>query len=70
MERILHQSVTDMAPQPFSRQGDSGSLIVDEQGRPVALLFAGSASGGAGNLGFTGANPISSVCEQLGVTLT
>ncbi len=60
---------TDMAPQPFSRPGDSGSLIVDEEGRPVALLFAGSASGGAGNVGMTGANPISSVCEELGVTL-
>jgi hypothetical protein len=60
---------TEMAPQPFGRPGDSGSLIVDEEGRPVALLFAGSASGGAGNLGITGANPISSVSEQLGVTL-
>ena len=27
---------------PFSRQGDSGSAIVDPQGRVVALLFAGS----------------------------
>jgi hypothetical protein len=60
---------TDMAPQPFSRPGDSGSLIVDENGRPLGLLFAGSASGGAGNVGFTGANPILSVTEQLGVTL-
>jgi hypothetical protein len=60
---------TDAAPQPFGRPGDSGSLIVDEQGRPIALLFAGSASGGAGNVGITGANPISSVTSQLGVTL-
>ena len=60
---------TDAARQPFSRPGDSGSLIVDEDGRPVALLFAGSASGGAGNVGITGANPISYVAEQLGVTL-
>jgi hypothetical protein len=60
----------DMSPvQPFGRPGDSGSLIVDEQGRPVALLFSGSASGGAGNVGITGANPISSVVDQLGVTL-
>ena len=60
----------DMSPtQPFSRPGDSGSLIVDEGGRPVGLLFAGSASGGAGNVGITGANPISSVTHQLGVTL-
>ena len=60
---------TAAAPQPFGRPGDSGSLIVDEQGRPVGLLFAGSASGGAGNVGITGANPISSVAAQLGVTL-
>mgnify|MGYP001031007231 FL=1 len=60
----------DMSPaQPFSRPGDSGSLIVDEEGRPVGLLFAGSASGGPGNVGITGANPISSVTSQLGVTL-
>ena len=60
---------TAAPPQPFSRPGDSGSLIVDDQGRPVALLFAGSASGGAGNVGITGANPISLVTSQLGVTL-
>jgi hypothetical protein len=60
---------TAAPPQPFGRPGDSGSLIVDDQGRPVALLFAGSASGGAGNVGITGANPISSVTSQLGVTL-
>ena len=60
---------TAEAPQPFGRPGDSGSLIVDEEGRPVGLLFAGSASGGAGNVGITGANPISSVAAQLGVTL-
>jgi hypothetical protein len=60
---------TAAPPQPFGRPGDSGSLIVDGQGQPVALLFAGSASGGAGNVGITGANPISSVASQLGVTL-
>jgi hypothetical protein len=54
---------------PFSRPGDSGSLIVDEAGRPAALLFSGSQSGGAGNLGITGANPISLVIAQLGVEL-
>lgn len=52
---------------PFSRPGDSGSLIVDTSGIPVALLFAGSQSGGNGNLGITGGNPISSVLSQLGV---
>ncbi|TKT80084.1 hypothetical protein [Aquamicrobium sp. LC103] len=69
--RFDNQIIIETAapPQPFGRPGDSGSLIVDEEGRPVALLFAGSASGGAGNVGITGANPISSVTSQLGVTL-
>ena len=69
--RFDNQIVIETAapPQPFGRPGDSGSLIVDDEGRPVALLFAGSASGGAGNVGITGANPISSVTAQLGVTL-
>lgn len=60
----------DMSPtRPFSRPGDSGSIIVDNKGQPVGLLFAGSNVGGPGNLGFTAANPISSVVAQLGVTL-
>jgi hypothetical protein len=41
----------------FSRPGDSGSLIVDLSGKSVALLFAGSGSGGQGNVGITIANP-------------
>lgn len=60
---------TEAPPQPFSRPGDSGALIVDEAGAPLGLLFSGSASGGAGNVGITGANPISSVTRELGVTL-
>jgi hypothetical protein len=58
------------ATSPFSRPGDSGSLICDSNGVPVALLFAGSSSGGTGNLGTTGGNPIWSVLSQLGVTFT
>lgn len=56
-------------PWHFSQPGDSGSLIVDGQGVPVALLFAGSRSGGTGNLGITGGNPISLVKAQLGIDL-
>lgn len=55
------------AKAPFSRPGDSGSLIMDMDFAPVALLFAGSSSGGEGNLGITGGNPISSVLSQLGI---
>jgi hypothetical protein len=52
----------------FSRQGDSGSLITDRTGVPVALLFAGSQTGGQGNLGITAGNPISAVLSQLQVS--
>lgn len=49
---------------PFSKAGDSGSLIVtnDAHAFPVGLLFAG---GG----GTTIANPIDSVLESFGVTI-
>lgn len=54
---------------PFSDGGDSGSLIVDGDRRAVALLFAGSESGGANGLGVTYANPIASVLAALRVEL-
>jgi len=46
----------------LGQPGDSGSLVVDDQGRPVGLLFAG---GG----GMTFCNPIDSVLKSLGVTI-
>lgn len=55
---------------PFSRGGDSGSLIVNTNSNPVALLFAGSSSGGFENTGFTWANPISLVLNQLNLAIT
>ncbi|MBX9458664.1 MAG: hypothetical protein KL863_22905 [Rhizobium sp.] len=64
--QVLFESMPGAAA-PFSRAGDSGSMIADTSGAPVALLFAGSQSGGNGNLGITGGNPISSVFSQLGV---
>ncbi len=49
---------------PFSKAGDSGSLIVTNPGRnPVGLLFAGSSSG------YTFANRIDLVLSGLGVTI-
>ena len=53
----------------FSDGGDSGSLIVDADMQAVALLFAGSESGGSNGLGLTYANPIHEVLNTLGVTL-
>jgi hypothetical protein len=48
---------------PFSLGGDSGSLIVDEDFRAVALLFAGN------DVDVTFANPIEEVVQALGVGL-
>lgn len=60
----------NMTPaRPFAQRGDSGSLIVDTAGRPLGLLFSGSASGGPGNMGVINVNPISAVTAQMGVSL-
>ena len=55
---------------PFSRGGDSGSLIVDAGTRlAVALLFAGSEVGGSNDQGLTYANPIHTVLNRMKVEL-
>jgi hypothetical protein len=56
---VEHQIVID--DDGFSAPGDSGSLIVDDQNRPVALLFAGGDSG-------TDGNPILSVIDALDIS--
>jgi hypothetical protein len=53
----------------FSDGGDSGSLIVDADMQAVALLFAGSESGGSNGLGLTYANPIHEVLAALKVAI-
>lgn len=53
----------------FSDGGDSGSLIVDEDRKAVALLFAGGDSGGSNGMGLTYANPIRAVLDALKVDL-
>jgi hypothetical protein len=53
----------------FSDGGDSGSLIVNSRFEAVALLFAGSDTGGRNGAGLTYANPIHPVLDALGVTL-
>ncbi|MGA8808797.1 MAG: hypothetical protein WB973_13055 [Thermoanaerobaculia bacterium] len=54
---------------PFSRGGDSGSLVFSLPARqPIGLLFASSLLGGAGNAGLTYANRIDDVLSELGVT--
>jgi hypothetical protein len=49
----------------FSDGGDSGSLIVGEDLRAIALLFAGSDQGGSNGKGLTYANPIHNVLNAL-----
>jgi len=53
----------------FSDAGDSGSLIVDEELRAAALLFAGGDHGGSNGKGLTYANPIGPVLKALKVKL-
>ncbi len=53
----------------FSAGGDSGSLIVDDEGRAVALLFAGGDQGGSNGKGLTYANPLRPVLDALKVDL-
>lgn len=68
--RFHHQiEIDSTSDDPFSRPGDSGSLVFTRSLLPVALVFAGSASGGQRNAGLTYANPIEAVIAALGVTL-
>jgi hypothetical protein len=60
--------VASVSDDPFSRGGDSGSLVVTRDAlRPVGLLFAGSERGGPGDAGLTYANPIDAVLDELDV---
>lgn len=51
-------------PSPFAQAGDSGSLVLDQNGNAAGLLFAAAVNS---NLGF--ANPIHSVLQVLGVSI-
>ncbi len=53
----------------FSDAGDSGSLIVDDEMRAGALLFAGGDHGGSNGKGLTYGNPIGAVLKALNVKL-
>ncbi|GJE41620.1 hypothetical protein [Methylobacterium soli] len=53
----------------FSKGGDSGSLICTRDGRPVALLFAGTKTGGRHGRGITYANPIHTVLDSLEIDI-
>jgi len=53
----------------FSDAGDSGSLVVDNNKRAVAMLFAGSSSGGRNGKGLSYAHPLGQVLDVLNVEL-
>ena len=61
--------IEGVGSRPFSDGGDSGSLIVNQAGEGVGLLFAGSDQGGSNGTGLTYANPLSTVLDRLGVDL-
>lgn len=61
--------IEPIGSRPFSRGGDSGSLILTADLRPAALLFAGSDHGGPGDRGVTYANPIKRVLKDLKVRI-
>ncbi|NMR20039.1 hypothetical protein HIR71_07350 [Cellulomonas fimi] len=61
--------VEGAAGAPFSRGGDSGSLVYRDDGVAIGLLFAGSETGGQNGSGLTYLNPIDAVLASLGAQL-
>jgi hypothetical protein len=61
-QQIEIEGADDVA---FSAGGDSGSVVVDDTGRAVALLFAGGDQGGENGKGLTYANPLRPVLEAM-----
>lgn len=61
--------VESTGPGPFSRGGDSGSLVCTRDGIALGLLFAGSETGGDNGTGLTYLNPIDTVLAALGAEL-
>ncbi|WP_298455473.1 hypothetical protein [uncultured Cellulomonas sp.] len=61
--------VESTSASPFSRGGDSGSLVYRTDGVGLGLLFAGSETGGDNGNGLTYLNPIGVALEALGARL-
>lgn len=60
--------VESIDEKPFTRAGDSGSLVFNADLQPVGLVYACSVFGGKCDAGLTYLNPIDSVLSALGVT--
>jgi hypothetical protein len=55
---------------PFSKEGDSGSIVFTKEGRrPIGLLFGGDDGDEPGQPGVTYVNPIAEVLAALRITL-
>lgn len=65
LARFDGQIAIEGIDKPFSKGGDSGSVIFTQDGNPTALLFAGTETRSRGTYGITYANPIALVLEQL-----
>jgi hypothetical protein len=61
--------IEGLGQKPFSKNGDSGSIVYDHDNRAVGLLFAGSRFGGDNGKGLTYLNPIGAVLRSLNVEL-
>lgn len=61
--------IESLSKKPFSAGGDSGSLILRNDGVPCGLLFAGSGAGGAFNQGVTYVNDLATVLDALSIDL-
>jgi hypothetical protein len=61
--------IEGMDDDPFSAGGDSGSVIVDENGMACALLFAGSDQGASNGKGLSYANELGLGLDQLNLEL-
>ena len=63
-----NQLEIDGEPPPFSRGGDSGSLIINQENKAVGLLFAATHESPA-QKGLTYVNPIGPVLSYFKATL-
>jgi hypothetical protein len=52
---------------PFSRPGDSGSIVLDDNEHGVGLVFGGTERGGSNGQGLSYANDLKEVFRQLGL---